>query len=152
MDWRGGQITRKPCELLPGNQTWPRHHLPARMALRSNNWAFDTFLETPDNDGKVDVRTFSTFIWNYPGAVIYQETFSEAYATNLDFIGGRKYLDFETPDKPQSDFGFAGFPSAINWRSIRFADVLLMYAEAENEANGPSATVLDALESGSPAS
>lgn len=110
-----------------------------------NNWAFDTFLETPDNDGGVDVRTYSTFIWNYPGAVIYQETFSEAYATNLEFIGGRKYLDFDTPDKPQSDFGFAGFPSAINWRIIRYADVLLMYAEAENEANGPSATVLDAL-------
>ena len=110
-----------------------------------NQWAFDTFMETPDNDGNIDVRAYSTFIWNYPGAVIYQENFADAYATNLDFVGGRKYLDFETPDKPQSDFGFAGFPSVINWRSLRFADVLLMYAEAENEANGPSAAVFEAL-------
>lgn len=110
-----------------------------------NEWAFEKFLETPDNDGNIDVRTYSTFIWNYPGAQIYQEEFADAYATNLDFVGGRKYLDFETPDKPQSDFGFAGFPSVINWRIIRYADVLLMYAEAENEANGPSTAVLNAL-------
>ena len=110
-----------------------------------NDWAFDAFLETPTTDGNVDPRTFSTFIWNYPGAMIYQETFDDAYATNLDFVGGRKYLDFETPDKPLSDFGFAGFPSVINWRVIRYADVLLMYAEAENEVNGPSAAVFDAL-------
>lgn len=110
-----------------------------------NKWAFDKFMETPNNDGGVDVRAYSTFIWNYPGATIYQEAFADAYATNLDFVGGRKYLDFETPDKPQSDFGFAGFPSVINWRTLRYADVLLMYAEAENEANGPSAAVLEAL-------
>lgn len=110
-----------------------------------NDWAFEKFLETPDNDGNIDVRAYSTFIWNYPGATIYQENFVDAYATNPDFVGGRKYLDFETPDKPQSDFGFAGFPSVINWRTIRFADVLLMYAEAENEANGPSAAVYATL-------
>jgi len=110
-----------------------------------NDWAFERFLETPTVDNNIDPRAFSTFIWNYPGAKIYQENFADAYATNLDFVGGRKYLDFETPDKPQSDFGFAGFPSVINWRLLRYADVLLMYAEAENEANGPSPAVFDAL-------
>ena len=110
-----------------------------------NDWAYNKFLETPTTNGSIDPRTFSTFIWNYPDATIYQEKFADAYATNLDFVGGRKYLDFETPGKPQSDFGFAGFPSVINWRLIRFADVLLMYAEAENEANGPSAAALEAL-------
>jgi len=110
-----------------------------------NDWAYERFLETPTVDNNIDPRAFSTFIWNYPDATIYQENFADAYATNLDFVGGRKYLDFETPDKPQSDFGFAGFPSVINWRLIRYADVLLMYAEAENEANGPSPAVFDAL-------
>lgn len=32
-----------------------------------------------------------------------------------------------------------------NWPLIRFADVLLMYAEAENEVNGPTQTAQDAL-------
>ncbi len=36
---------------------------------------------------------------------------------------------------------------AINWPIIRFADVLLMYAEADNEINnGPSAAAIDALQ------
>ena len=117
----------------------------SQAGFEINAWAFEKFLETPTLSGEIDPRTYSTFIWNYPGATIYQETFADAYANNLGFVGGRKYLDFETPDKPLSDFGFAGFPSVINWRVLRFADVLLMYAEAENEANGPSAAVYDAL-------
>ena len=32
-----------------------------------------------------------------------------------------------------------------NWQYIRFSDVLLMFAEAENEANGPSSAALDAI-------
>ncbi|MFT3825391.1 MAG: RagB/SusD family nutrient uptake outer membrane protein [Chitinophagaceae bacterium] len=36
---------------------------------------------------------------------------------------------------------------AINWPIMRFADILLMYAEADNEINhGPSATAIDAYE------
>ncbi len=35
--------------------------------------------------------------------------------------------------------------SDLNWPVLRYADVLLMYAEAENEANGPSAKVYDAV-------
>lgn len=34
----------------------------------------------------------------------------------------------------------------INWPVIRYADVLLMFAEAENELNGPTAQAIDAYE------
>jgi hypothetical protein len=110
-----------------------------------NKWAFDIFMEEPTVDGEIDPRSYSTFIWNYPGAKIYQEEFADAYAGNLNFIGGRKYLDFDTPGKPQSDFGFAGYPSPINWRILRYADVLLMYAEAANESGGPTPAALTAV-------
>lgn len=35
--------------------------------------------------------------------------------------------------------------SPVNWPMIRFADVLLMFAEAENEENGPTTAVYDAI-------
>ncbi|TRZ43699.1 RagB/SusD family nutrient uptake outer membrane protein [Robertkochia solimangrovi] len=35
--------------------------------------------------------------------------------------------------------------TGINWPMMRFADVLLMFAEAENELNGPTALAQDAL-------
>lgn len=34
----------------------------------------------------------------------------------------------------------------INWPVIRYADILLMFAEAENELNGPTAQAIDAYE------
>ena len=35
--------------------------------------------------------------------------------------------------------------SSINYRMMRYADVLLMFAEAENEANGPTAAAYEAI-------
>ena len=77
-------------------------------------------------------------LYDYPGSMVYLDTFQEAFANDLSFIGVRKGLDFRE-GKTQSDFGFSGFGSPINWKLMRYADVLLMYAEAENEANGGSA-------------
>ncbi|MEP6676594.1 MAG: RagB/SusD family nutrient uptake outer membrane protein, partial [Ferruginibacter sp.] len=34
---------------------------------------------------------------------------------------------------------------SLKWQLIRYADILLMYAEAENELNGPTATAYDAI-------
>ena len=33
----------------------------------------------------------------------------------------------------------------LKWQIIRYSDVLLMYAEAENELNGPTASAYDAI-------
>ncbi len=50
----------------------------------------------------------------------------------------RHFLD--TPPGPSTNKG-----TGINWPMMRYADVLLMYAEAENELNGPTAEAVDAL-------
>lgn len=50
----------------------------------------------------------------------------------------RHFLD--TPPGKQSAKG-----TGINWPMMRYADVLLMYAEAENELNGPTADAQNAL-------
>ncbi|MFS4455948.1 RagB/SusD family nutrient uptake outer membrane protein [Maribacter sp. 2304DJ31-5] len=41
--------------------------------------------------------------------------------------------------------GFGPERSDLSYQNIRFAEVLLIYAEAENEVNGPSAKVYDAV-------
>ncbi len=50
----------------------------------------------------------------------------------------RKFID------PSLGFGPARI-GKTSWQEIRFAEILLIYAEAENEENGPSAKVYDAI-------
>ena len=50
----------------------------------------------------------------------------------------RHFLD--TPPGPSTAKG-----TGINWPMLRYADVLLMFAEAENELNGPTAAAQEAL-------
>ncbi len=50
----------------------------------------------------------------------------------------RHFMD--TPPGPSTDKG-----TGINWPMMRYADVLLMYAEAENELNGPTDSAIEAF-------
>ncbi|WP_206081910.1 RagB/SusD family nutrient uptake outer membrane protein [Maribellus sediminis] len=50
----------------------------------------------------------------------------------------RAYLD--NPPGPSTNKG-----TGINWPMLRYADVLLMFAEAENELNGPTAAAQEAF-------
>lgn len=116
----------------------------SQSGLLVNPWVRDAFLDEQTTDGQIDPRTFNTILWNEPGVMVYLDTFQEAFADKLDAVGVRKYLDFRA-GKTQSDFGFAGSPSVINRRIIRYADILLMYAEALNEAEPNNPLALDAL-------
>ena len=56
-------------------------------------------------------------------------------ATSLASISDGKYRrDWISPDAFESQAQYFG----LNWVMIRYSDVLLMYAEAENELNGPT--------------
>ncbi len=115
----------------------------SQSGMLINTWVREAFLAEQTTGGGIDPRTFNTILWNEPGIMVYEVPFQEAFS-DLNTVGVRKYLDFR-PGKEQADFGFAGFPSVINWRIMRYADVLLMYAEAENEANPGSLLALEAL-------
>lgn len=59
----------------------------------------------------------------------------------LTSITDRKYRrDWRVPLLP------SGLNVGYNWALIRFSDVLLMFAEAENELNGPTAEAISAYE------
>jgi len=90
-------------------------------------------------DGKIDPRLLSTIFYNdtidthLPSTPLYQTTFQARYGANPgDFndIFCRKYENGDGNRADEFDWR-----SGINERVMRYADVLLMYAECLNEAN-----------------
>lgn len=108
-----------------------------------NQWVFDLFMEQKTKDGKIDPRAYATMVWDYPGAKVYQDDFRTALnGANRNKVWVRKYLNYDrTSSLTPGSWGYAN----NNRRMVRLADVLLMYAEAQNEAAGPDATAYDAI-------
>lgn len=108
-----------------------------------NQWVFDLFLQQKTKDDKIDPRAYATIVWDYPGAKVYQDDFRTALnGANRNKIWVRKYLNYDrTSSLTPGSWGYAN----NNRRMIRLADVLLMYAEAQNEATGPDASAYAAI-------
>jgi hypothetical protein len=108
-----------------------------------NDWVFNLFMEQKTKDNKIDPRAYATMVWNYPGAKVYQNDFATALnGANRNKIWVRKYLNYDrTSSLTPGSWGYAN----NNRRMIRLADVMLMYAEAQNEAVGPDADAYAAI-------
>ena len=120
----------------------PRNY-SSQQSFSVNQWVLDLFLSEQTVDGGEDPRARATLLWNYPGARIYQEAFTDGFlGVDLDRVWNRKYLNFrrENALTPGSWQG-----AHNNWKIFRYADLLLMYAEAENEVNGGSQDAINAL-------
>ena len=85
-----------------------------------------------------DPRFYETFIYPYQTFVgYYYDPFSSQNAAmSLTYLHFRKYIN----DKQKGEIN-----SNVNWILFRYAEVLLTYAEAKNEANGPDNSIYDAL-------
>lgn len=128
-------------------QGWESDVAPAgytsQGSLSVNKWIYDLFMKQKTKDGKIDPRAYATIIWNYPGAKVYKDDFAKVMTgANLNNFWVRKYLNFDR--ESASVPGSWGYPNN-NRRMIRLADVLLMYAEAINEAAGPNAQAYAAI-------
>lgn len=95
-------------------------------------WAlYNEFMQEPTAAGEVDPRLDATMFYNKPGMMLYGQSFATVYANNsadLNDLFCRKYEN--------SDGDFANefdWRSGINERLMRYADVLMMYAECLNE-------------------
>ncbi|MEO9511235.1 MAG: RagB/SusD family nutrient uptake outer membrane protein [Flavobacteriaceae bacterium] len=111
-----------------------------------NPWVLDLFLRETTNGGDIDPRAYETLVWDYPGAEHFSgELFVDKFATQLenyalDPVNVRRPVKAAKYINPNSGLDAPSFSAnGNNKRIIRFADVLLMYAEAENEVNGPTA-------------
>ncbi len=109
----------------------------------NNNWVLDTFKTSVDASGYLDSRAFGTLLFDDQGiskkpadAVMLFEgkTFRDVYPTGKFPAKGvnfnscnRKWIDFTLT---KSQFQGSARNNGVNYRYIRYTDVLLMYAEA----------------------
>lgn len=86
-------------------------------------------------DGNVDPRLDATILYNKPGGMtLYGQNFATYYAANASDLNNlfcRKYQNSDGDYANEFDWR-----SGINERIMRYADVLLMYAECLNETGG----------------
>ena len=108
-----------------------------------NSWVKDLF----EANGET-VRRNATLAYDYPGSEGYGGTdFLTDFAGDIEVANNdgvepiftKKYagLDLGTRDQVQ----FLGANVGNNWRIIRYADVLLMLAEAQNESGNTGAAI-----------
>lgn len=89
-----------------------------------------------------DPRLYATIV--YPG-----DTFMGELVTPSRFAitgyGMKKYTIYDKEKPPAELNDLKGGQSETNYIVLRYADILLMYAEAQNEAVGPDATAYAAI-------
>jgi len=108
-----------------------------------NPWVLDAFLEEPNLDGGIDERAFSTLAWNNANSKIYENQPFQGSVLDPTKVYAKKYTGMLVDGRPND--GDLGVNTGLNYRLIRFADVLLMYSEAVNENGGPETEILSAL-------
>lgn len=96
----------------------------------------DIFTIEPDKDGDTDYRARVSMAWNYEGCTYYQKSFQDVFKDRLDTYWILKYQNWKTRENEPSPPN-----SYINERALRYADVILMLAEAELELNNLPAAV-----------
>lgn len=87
-----------------------------------------------------DPRFYTTFLWH--GQTL-NETLPPLDLSGTEYNFAFTYVYFR---KSIVDFRNRFRPMHLNWNLFRYADLLLMYAEARNEASGPDPSVYDALD------
>lgn len=87
-----------------------------------------------------DPRFYATI--NYPGAIFKGKTVTSTTYPRTGY-GQKKYCTYKDNEVPVRIKAVG--ESDLNYILLRYADVLLMYAEAQNEAVGPDQSVYDAL-------
>jgi hypothetical protein len=91
-------------------------------------WIVDEYLKEKTKAGEDDPRLRATIYYNYPGDSLYGQSFQKVYAADLNKLGVKKYGNGNSNRPDEKDWR-----SGINERLMRYADVLMMYAECQNE-------------------
>jgi hypothetical protein len=107
--------------------------------VEARRWLVDYYKREKTVDGKNDIRLFHTLWYNDAGkdfphradTLIYGGTWRADWGDRV-FI--KKYSTTASPIYYWND---------NNFRSLRYSDMLLLYAEALNEVNGPSAKAVE---------
>lgn len=138
------QFAENPTEFTDDDVATPNHNYGSSIAQffgpsqvgwsdgEANRWVTREFLKEETVDGERDPRLEASFLYDSTDVrgpeftMIYGKTFAERYGVGNDRVWFRKFQNDHWKD-------VEGYRSPNNWRYIRYADVLLMYAEALNE-------------------
>ncbi|OWP63696.1 RagB/SusD family nutrient uptake outer membrane protein [Hymenobacter amundsenii] len=110
--------------------TWFMPVLPAAVALTING-----NVGTGQQYNSVDPDLVAAFAASGASDVRAAASFGASTVANVTQYYTKKYSDLPT----------SAFDAENDWIILRYADVLLMYAEAVNEQSGPSTPALDAV-------
>jgi hypothetical protein len=95
--------------------------------ITPTDWIFNEYQEDSTIDGQPDPRLRANFLYDYPGSTVYGVAWSASAVTDKTQHYIKKYLNVDTePNEVE-------WRSAINERILRYADILLLYAECLNE-------------------
>src|SRR5690606_11707443 len=87
------------------------------------NKIFEAFQKEKTVDGDFDPRMYASLVWDYPGAMYYNRPYS-SFEQLFGFKSRiRKYQNWRDDNEGLQI-------SEINEKALRYADILLMYAEA----------------------
>jgi hypothetical protein len=103
-------------------------------------WFFDQFMLEQTTAGRVDPRLEAT-IFYYRGDTtkVYNKTWAEWAVSDPGRYASRDQLYFKKYGEYYTGSNDQTWEAQINYKVLRFADILLMYAEALNEVSGPGA-------------
>lgn len=143
------QFAENPTEFTDDDVATPNHNYGTSIAqflapagigwsdAEARPWMTDEFLLEQTEDGARDPRLEASFIYAFTDengpdlTMVYGQTFTERFGADNERVWFRKFLNDHWKNEE-------GYRSPNNYRFIRYADVLLMYAEVLN-ANGKTA-------------
>ncbi len=99
---------------------------------------FDEFQKERTATGELDPRMYATLIWDYPGATFYRKPFTD-FKLPFGFKSlFKKYQNYTQTGELAGASGASNYTSSNNERALRYADVLLMLAEAVTMQGRPA--------------
>jgi starch-binding outer membrane protein, SusD/RagB family len=97
------------------------------------------FLQEKTINDTTDPRLYATMFYNTPWMTLYGKSYQVTFGVADSELFCRKYENDGEKTFYGDEFTPAAFQSGINSRLMRYADVLLMYAECLNETGQTSA-------------
>lgn len=138
------QFAINPTETTDNDVATPNHNYGTSISqflappgigwadAEARTWLIPEFLKESTEDGERDPRLEASFLYSHTDqrgpefTMVYGQTFAQRYGTENNRAFFRKYLNDHWRNEE-------GYRSPNNYRKIRYADVLLMYAEVLNE-------------------
>jgi starch-binding outer membrane protein, SusD/RagB family len=106
---------------------------PSYCDGRPTRWFFNQFFPDTTNRAVYDARLSATMFWDHPGETVYGEPFvNPGKGRNATDVFFKKYSEYWGTNGDQN------WDASLNFKVLRYADVLLMYAEALNEQGQPA--------------